>query len=174
MKKQTLVLSTIALFTLGFAQTADRPDVLAAAHGRGAALSEDGRRGHIDFEAVRVKKDDKSEVKGRIKFEQIANDKGRAVFIGVRMVGELKVTDNKAELAGPAVLETKGENGPVRLEGRAVLMVIDQARPGQNNGDKKDGFRIRFKAKDSDRTFEFGGALREGDFVVFKKQGSGA
>lgn len=166
--KRSTILAAMTIAAMSFAQST-APDRLAMTHGDGVAQSADGRVAKVNFEAVKVKANGAEVVRGNLKFQQVANSAGRLVHVGIKMVSALGVTDNKAEFAGAGVLETQREGRAVRLEGKVVVNVIDNRKPTDAATAQKDGFRLRFKANNSDVTFEFTGVIREGDLVVWKK-----
>lgn len=167
------IFSFMVLGALALAQEANREGMVA--HGRGALGSADKRMATFQFEVHKFKgREGRVVVNGNSRFRQAPNQHGKLVEIGIRNVDEAVFDGNTVRFAGNAVLETIVEGKPRRLEGRAQVMGKDQRKPNENaNNDKRDLYRIHFKAKQGNVEFVFEGAVREGDIVVKKNDGGG-
>jgi hypothetical protein len=168
MRKILLLLMTlVAAFAL--AQNGGDPHITAATHGKGVALSQDGRKAEFGFEAQKfVNRKGAEEVRGNFHFAQVANNAGPHVKIHAPKIGRLGTQDKTAEFAGPAVLVVRKDGTAREFKGRIVVAVAD-LKEQKAEGDKADHIKVSFKADKSDMTFEFGGAVTRGDIVVRTK-----
>ncbi|MBS1704281.1 MAG: hypothetical protein JST40_00290 [Armatimonadetes bacterium] len=168
--KQWMTVFALGFAVFGIAQEAGRGDVLAVTHGKVGMLSRDGRRAQADFEVVKVKTEKGDVVvRGRFRFEQPATDKTPKTVIEMGPFANLGVDGTKARFGGRAVLIVHTQNGPRKVNGEAVVNVNDLKHPNETK-EIKDVLEIHFKAKETDLTFDFGGAVQRGDLVVREKK----
>lgn len=141
------------------------------AKGEGAARTQDGRVGRFLFDVQkRIRPNGEATVDGRIRFESEAANtsldarhiliEGKAVEYGSR--------ENVAEFGGPGLLVVRSRTGVTRHEGRFACRVVDN-RNQNSDRNRPDAFRIHFNVANSDRVFEFEGAVLRGDIVVYHR-----
>lgn len=141
------------------------------AKGEGAARSADGRIGRFLFDVEkRVRPNGEATVEGRIRFESEAANTtfdARHILIEGKAL-EYASRENVAEFGGRGMLVVRSRAGVTRHEGRFGCRVADNRDPRADNA-RPDGFRIRFNVANSDRVFEFDGAVLRGDLVVYHR-----
>lgn len=137
---------------------------IEGARGRGAVQNAQGQRGQFGFEVRKAV--DNGRIVGEFHFKMGGND--RRVEIDMPKALGFARDGRTAEFGGKARMVTiVGRNRVVR-EGNLRIRVADRTSPENPTGDP-DRLGLQFDAR-GNFVFEFGGAVAEGDLVVFERE----
>lgn len=175
--KKILLAAFVAVSALTYAQRDGGGDknFIAGTHGQGVAMTKEKRRAEFGFRVHKIlNKENKEVTMGEFNFHQGGNPGGeiRPAGINLRGIGRLAVDGNTARFGGKAILMTVKDGKRIEIKGEAVIVVMDNKKPGEGGGEgqRNDFIKVHFKAADSDLTFDFEGAVGRGDLVVRKKK----
>lgn len=137
---------------------------IEGARGRGVVQNDQGQRGQFGFEVRKVV--DTGRVVGEFHFRLGGNE--RRVEIDMPKALGFHRDGHTAGFGGKAKMVTViGRNRVVR-EGTVRVHVADNTSPDHPT-DTPDRLGLRFEAARGNFVFEFGGAVAEGDLVVFAR-----
>jgi len=175
--KKILLAAFVAVSALTYAQRdgGGEKNFIAGTHGQGMAMTKEKRRAEFGFRVHKVlNKENKEVTMGEFNFHQQGNPGGeiRPAGVSLRGIGRLAVDGNTARFGGQAVLMTVKDGKRIEIKGEAVIMVVDNKKPGRGGGDgeRNDLIKVHFKAAEGDLTFDFEGAVGRGDLVVRTKK----
>ncbi len=147
---------------------------VVGAVGRGAAGNGEGRAGHFNLEVKKFMRTGSphAEYTGRFEWSELSQElshrfnitMARPVAVGVNM--ETRV----CEFGGHARLRRPGPNGPVVIEGRIQVRVVDRRTP--TSAGEPDLISWQFVSPATNVDLRFNGAVREGDIHVFARNGN--
>lgn len=138
------------------------------AEGGGTVLSHDGRAGEFRMGVAKRTCGDESRMHGAFQFGTFNREARTGMHISLLQLRELNVDGNQASFSGAAVMVVRTPQGSERVEGALTVRATDRRRPGQDG--EPDLLSLRFVTSNTNRVFEFGGAVARGDIVVFTRQ----
>lgn len=140
--------------------------VLMGAQGRGMALSEDHRRAEFRVD-VRKLTSEPPRLGGNFNVA-INGPDARPVQIELRELRGLQVGGehrNVCEFGGPAVMTVRTPSGLQRFQGMLHVRAADNDTHGDH--DRPDTLALEFTRPDSDDSYRFAGAVRDGNINVY-------
>lgn len=164
MLKRGLVFCAVGLAAVALANHI----LVVGSEGEGAAVTGDGRVGGFNYSVIkRTTAEHRPLLRGRLRFEQRANDHGPWALIEMRGPSAIGARGNVAEFTGPGSLTRLVRGHRVTLQGHISVRVVDRRNP-HHASDHPDQFRIHFTSRQTN--FSFDGKLHNGDLVVFSRR----
>lgn len=166
--RKLMIVLSVAVASLALAQHAG----VAGAKGRGIAVNSDHLHGSFNFEIRKaVRPNGESAVDGKFVWEARIPSSGRAVRIEMPECREFAKDGETAAFGGPAVMVVMRENERHRFEGSLVVRVGDfKAKNSRPLTERRDRISVSFRAHNSDVTYHFDGAVRDGDIEVWMRR----
>jgi hypothetical protein len=161
--KKSLLIGIVALAAIALAV-----DGVTGSEGQGTARTQDGRVGNFRYRAVKITRGEHTGYDGTLRFQQVANEHGRAALIEMGKPAGVEVTGNICRFRGPGSLTAVDNTGHRRtIRGMVAVMATDIRTHAHPDG--HDLFAIHFTNADHNVTFDFEGAVGTGDLVVFTR-----
>lgn len=162
MKKRILIAIGVALSAIAFAVV-----VVQGAHGRGAAVNQQGVRAMFSMDVVKRTSGDRVDVRGPFTFAvPRVSVTHPELSIHMRSAARFEKIGNRAHFSGRAVARVGGREIP----GVVVVRVADNRRPGDPPATvAPDVLAVLFEAAQGTFRFQWEGHVRDGDIVVFER-----
>ncbi|MBX3118259.1 MAG: hypothetical protein KF784_04280 [Fimbriimonadaceae bacterium] len=166
--KKLMIVLSVVLASLALAQHAG----VAGAKGRGVAVNNDQLHGSFNFEVRKaMRRNGEPVVDGKFVWEARIPSNNTAVRIEMPECREFAKDGDTAAFGGPAVMVVMRNNERHRFHGPLVVRVGDfKAKNSRPNSDRRDKISVSFRANESDVTYHFEGAVREGDIEVWMRR----
>jgi hypothetical protein len=141
--------------------------LIQGAKGRGVAVNENGLRANFQFDVKKGTNGNRTDIGGPLEFRAADPATKRAVELVMPRARRFAKSGNVAEFGGPARGVFMEGRGRIVREGTLQVRVEDRKLP---RGDgEPDLFGLRFEAARGGFVFEFRGAVRDGDLVVYER-----
>lgn len=143
--------------------------MVQGARGRGVARNPDGG-GHFSMDVKKFTHGNETRITGGFEFTAITPNSNAGFRVMMRRAHVYGQQDNAAEFSGPAKLVRPSPNGPVVVEGRLLVRVVDNRDPNLTDGEDRDRLRFAFLTPTAPApvvTFE--GNVAHGDINVYQR-----
>jgi hypothetical protein len=170
MLKRMMIVVGVIVAAVAIAQVNGR---VVGAVGRGAAGNGENRAGHFGLDVKKFMRagSHHAEYAGRFEWSEITTEASHRFGISMSRPAAVGVDmeNHVCEFGGPARLRRMGASGPIVIEGRIQVRVVDRRHQGKG---EPDLISWHFISPAHNIELGFNGGVREGDIHVFARNGN--